>query len=127
MMSKMLLHWWWTWILVTAPSCMASMEVKLSPIEVEDGRKMLVTPCEGDIFMATASDRLGGGWFHLPNFDVLIFLSLALVVGDPFTIEVGKEISVIWKIFEGASLRKGPRWIQISSLENKGQASCCLD
>ena len=117
-LNNLLFQQWWVWTFVPAP-CMASMEVKLSPIEVEDGRKMLVTPCEGDIFMATAGDRLGGGWFHPPNFDDLIFLSLALVVEDPFTIEVGKETAVSWKIIEGAGLRKGPRWKLIFGLKKK--------
>ena len=117
-LSKLLFQQWWVWTFVPAP-CMASMEVKLSPIEVEDRRKLLVTPCEGDIFMATTGDRLGGGWFHPPIFDVLIFLCIALVVGDPFTIEVGKTTAVSWKIIEGAGLRKGPRWKWISGLEKK--------
>ena len=119
-MSKMLLQWWWTWIFVFSPSCMASMEVKLSPIEVEIWCELLETPSEGDNFMATACDRLGGWWLHLPNLDVLIFLPPIFVVGDPFTIEVGKETAVSWKIFEGAGLRKGPRWIQIFGSEKKG-------
>ena len=105
---------------------MASMEVKLSPIEVEIWCELWETPSEGDNFMGAAADRLGGWWFHLPNFVVLIFHCPAFAVGDPFTIEVGKETVVSWKIFEGAGLRKGPRWIQIFGLEKKGQATCCL-
>ena len=34
-MSKMLIQRWWAWFFFFAPSCMASMEVKLSPMEVE--------------------------------------------------------------------------------------------
>ena len=76
--------------------------------------------------MATAGDRLGGGWLHPPIFDVLIFLCIALVVGDPFTIEVGKATAVSWKIIEGAGLRMGPRWKWISTLEKKKQVACYL-
>ena len=76
--------------------------------------------------MATATDRLGSWWFHLPNFVFLIFHCPASAVGDPFTIEVGEETAVSSKIFEGAGLTKGPRWIWISGSEKKGQAGCCL-
>ena len=54
---------------------MASMEVKLSPIEVQilcDLLGVEVTPIAGDIFKAITFDRLGGWWFHLPNLDIWI-------------------------------------------------------
>ena len=111
-MSKELLHRWWAWIFVSAPSCMTSMEEKLSPIEVEIRCALLIveeTPIEGEIFKATACERLGGWWLHLPNLDVLIFPPPVSFVGDPFTIEVGKETIVSRKIFESAGLNKGPR------------------
>ena len=102
------------------------MEVKLSPIEVESWCELWGTPNEGEHFLDVVAVRLGVWWFHLPNIVVVIFPCLASVVGYPFTIEVGKETPMSQKIFEGASLRNGPRWIQIFGLEKKGQATCCL-
>lgn len=87
------------------------------------------TPFEGDIFKAAGCDRLGGWWLHLPNLDILIFPPPIFVVGEPFTIEVGKETTMSWKIFESAGLRKGPRWLWISSSnreERIGRLLPCL-
>jgi hypothetical protein len=125
-MRKMMFQWWWAWILVSAPSCMASMEVKLSPIEVEKWCELWETPSEGDNFLVAAVDKWGGWRFHLPNFVYLIFLYPASAMGDPFTIEVGKGTAMCGKIFEGAGLRIGSRWFRISGAEKKRKAACCL-
>ena len=46
---------------------MASMEVKLSPIEVEIWCELLEIPIGGDNFKAAAGDRLGGGGSIFPT------------------------------------------------------------
>ena len=61
-MSKEMSHRWWAWICIFAPSCKTSMEVKLSPIEVEIRFAILEveeTHIEGEIFRATTCGGLG--------------------------------------------------------------------
>ena len=40
-MRKVLFYMWWAWIYVFSSTCMASMEVNLSPIEVESRCEIL--------------------------------------------------------------------------------------